>query len=422
MEVGYEVTADGSFQLKVNHDSKLHEALNSLRTCEEDGKNFVVRSDPKDLKRITDLTRTVDAERQRAASLSQQLQTKFHELHARTQELQMCKDLFKSLPPAVAPPAPKLEESQVPASVMEKLFTTFSETKCELQVCKAALTEAQPALEREKAAALKNTNSNGVLGESGERFVERRMREVFGNMAEISVTNKMAGAGDLQLRWHAPGCARPTFVCVEVKTSESSAKHMLPASYEVQARDQISRNKADAGILLYSGSIHAQHRIMCPEGSRLVCAGHFHEPGQIEAAVMQALIAGTIDLLMRGGPAGGDGAGLMLAPGDLRNFRGTMVSIAEMVGCSRQMGQEVNTIVNKAMARQKALGQTVKDQLTNTDEDACVRMFPERFLDTISMKRESLGKVCGNKRAVLAGNDSKSGKQAKIGTLHLTAV
>jgi hypothetical protein len=131
---------------------------------------------------------------------------------------------------------------------------------------------------------------NAVVGADGERGVRQILASLVGGHAEINVTNTSSQAGDLQIVWNSSDVSRSLLLTVEVKTSDSEGPKMVRKDYIDQAKKQVQAQKADAGLLLYSHSVHSEKKIYSLRESRLVVCGEYNAPGQVLSGLLHALL------------------------------------------------------------------------------------------------------------------------------------
>ena len=174
----------------------------------------------------------------------------------------------------------------------------------------------------------------------------------------------------------------------------------MPQSYVRQAREQLEHTKADAALIFYSGPISATERITCDQGQRLVCVGNYRNPGQVCAGVMQAVLIGTIEVMLRGDRMAGGGGGLLLSSQDVSRFKSLMSCLGRMLGAVRRAQQTLQTSIKNSV-RDQGIMATEFTALLGEGGTAASALFPADFLNMIRMKFESLdsgSRGSGNKR------------------------
>jgi hypothetical protein len=309
--------------------------------------------------------------------------------------------------PPAPPVAPSPQDPRVLNGMLQRNAALQQENttlKLRLQDACSKLRRAEPALLREEKQKQDDldtlkTNPNGVIGAAGESYVEQRLNTIFGSVARVVCTNRTKDASDLQLTWAVGGLSRPTKICIEVKTCGKDVQPMVPARFEVQAREQIVATGSDAGILFYSGPVSPEQRIVRDSAARLVCCGNFKDDGQIELAVLHAMLLGTLDLYVKGaGVSGGEGESLLLTPPAVRGVRGIFSLVGKMCGLARRAQQEVASTAAQALREQKAFGLQLSEFLSDDNDGgasiAFAALVPADLLDSVSCSRETLGKKC----------------------------
>jgi hypothetical protein len=171
---------------------------------------------------------------------------------------------------------------------LEKCKTSMLDMQAKFSAAKAENDIMRPHYEEYRQKLTKGRNS--VVGSMGEKSVFDLLESLVGSHADLQITNTKAGAGDMQLTWSTADLSRPLKITIEVKTSEGEVRKMVRKDYIDQARLQVQTQKADAGILLYSHSVHAEQRLWVDRTARLVVVGNYTEEGQIINALLHALM------------------------------------------------------------------------------------------------------------------------------------
>ena len=157
---------------------------------------------------------------------------------------------------------------------------------------KGRLEMSLPAYEREQAALVATKQrTNAQVGADGENCVLQQLRQLLRSHADVTVTNRLAEAGDLQITWRPLTSHRPIIITIEVKTQAKEEETTIKTKWIHQAQQQIRSANADAGLLLYSGAMDATRKLWVMEdSSRLVVSGYSRDPGQMLSALLHTMM------------------------------------------------------------------------------------------------------------------------------------
>ncbi len=238
-----------------------------------------------------------------------------------------------------------------------------------------------PAYMREQQSLLKSKSSR--IGEEGELDVRERLKRIVGGQINIRSTCGKPGAGDLQLRWKPLNATREMLVTVEIKTSEVIGAGMMQPRWLTQAQKQMMETGADAGLLLFSGSVDATQRLMVQSDTRLVVVGFSGEDGQLLSGVLHAFLIAQQRL------ASQNVAGVMLTDEDSRCSREAISIMRDRLRDTRQIIGAIHTMTGKAISTDKARMQELSALVAEMPQTAAT-MFPVGFAASVALPRERL--------------------------------
>ena len=266
-------------------------------------------------------------------------------------------------------------------SVLTKLLEHIGVDHARLGALEQELSCTRPAYHREQEALQRSKSAR--IGERGEQDIRARLLRIIGSHANVEVTNRKADAGDLQLQWHPEGLSRPALITVEVKTGEEFGEGMLQTKWIQQAQTQVRSQNADAGLLLFTGSVDATRRLLVQREARLVVVGFSHEDGQILSGILHAFIIAQQKLACE------QLEGTLLTPEDSRAARHATALMQERVRDTRLALFNVHQLADKALKIEKEAIKAVAIAVSTLPPTVST-IFPPGFTSNIALPRERL--------------------------------
>jgi hypothetical protein len=245
------------------------------------------------------------------------------------------------------------------------------------------LFQTRPAFSREQESLQRSLSAR--VGERGEKDTRSRLLALIGSHADVKVTNTRACAGDLQLLWHPDGLPRAALITVEVKTAQEAGQGMLKAEWVRQAESQVRTQKADAGLLLFTGAVDSTHRLLIKRDARLVIAGFSEEKGQILSALLHVLLLAQQRLACE------SMEGKVLTLADSAAGRNATSLMQEHVQEDRRALYDVAQLADKALKRSRIKIGEVCEAVACLPPTAAT-LFTTGFATMVALPRERLVK------------------------------
>jgi hypothetical protein len=287
---------------------------------------------------------------------------------------------------ATCAPAPSQATNDSLVSELSSLGRRYQDCLLELGQLRAQVDMFRGAFDREQKSLVQTVATNRI-GKDGEEWVFKMLSLAIGKHAHITDTSNMAGCGDIQIKLLVPGESRPVLITVESKHSEANPLPLMKKSCRAQARKQIKTQKADAGVLLYTGPIKYGQTLEVEHAERLVVVGNCREEGQLFTGMLYALSIAMQN--MRNETAKDDGL-LRLDQQTARELKAMTCAAIQLAGDARRSLHSIRQAATSASNQHRDGAVNLIDRAAAFEPEVASLLVPGSIREILSVPAERL--------------------------------